>query len=575
MPERASISVGVDGADQAVASLGRIKEGLGALGTASSAVNSVVGGLAQSFGTLGQTVTHVITATGALNVASLVDQVRGFDNAVQRMASAGAGSTTELGHRFKEVAQAIGITDQQAQSLALSLGKATYDMRGAVEAQKGLGEAGILFGRSAQEMQPVGAVLHNVFGVVGDTSDAMGKLIAQAKALGTTGGPAAFVDQITQIGGALQSLGGDKLRQTAALGSITKGVDPNRAGAMQAGIVGALQSNSFDIGFTLGHDILDENGQVKDVAKTLRELDTMAKRRGLSDKQRRLAFRDMFGNEAGSRIYKAIQSGDLDESRIQGVRAARPAHDAEEARLLYLASPEGQAEQNRNDAERAARDAARRAKEGQDWFTGLTKDHPYVAYGLDTAAKGAALLGFGKLAKWGKGLADGAKAARGVATAAQAAEAATVGEGAAAAGGAGLGTLLAYGALPAAAVTFGAGQLLGQDRTVMGREWLASHAGPVEPGDVGRIKAAINRAGGIESDPSAILNAMPPDLRARVEANAGLQEVVQQLLEGIDPEKQGQAQARALATQLQQGNPLPVAIMGYGVVPVEDGPGKQ
>lgn len=80
-----------------------------------------------------------------------------------------------------------------------------------------------------------------------------------------------------------------------------------RARQMEGFVLLSMRTHYFDIEQTIGREILDDSGNIVDPVDVLRRLDKSARRRGLSAKQRRLAFRDMFGPESGSRIAAAIE----------------------------------------------------------------------------------------------------------------------------------------------------------------------------------------------------------------------------------------------------------------------------
>ena len=326
--KEAKIVLSVDGAEQSVSAIDRVKGALQGVGGVAGLAGSAVQSVASSLGQLGQDAIRVVTAVNNLNLAGKVDEVRALDLAVQRMGTAGAGDVGQLQAQFTALGKATNQSELAVQALGLSLGKATYDMQSAIAAQKGLGEQGILTGRAPQEMQALGAALHNVLGVTGDTTEAIGKLNAQAQLLGTIGGPAAFADTFTALAPTLaqsvSQLDGAREKAHAFVSAITAGMRPERAASGGAGVLSALQGNYFDLNYTLGYDILDENGQVRDPAKVIRDLDANAKKRGLSGYQRRQAYRSMFGVEMGSRLFGAMERGELSEEALEEITGVSP-----------------------------------------------------------------------------------------------------------------------------------------------------------------------------------------------------------------------------------------------------------
>src|SRR5438132_17957 len=84
---------------------------------------------------------------------------------------------------------------------------------------------------------PLGIVMHNSLGVTDEMDKALGKIRAQAEALGTVGGAAAFQDQILALGGALTGVATQseeaRSRVTALIGILGKGYSAPQAQQIQ------------------------------------------------------------------------------------------------------------------------------------------------------------------------------------------------------------------------------------------------------------------------------------------------------------------------------------------------------
>jgi len=164
-----------------------------------------------------------------------------------------------------------------------------------------------------------------------DTEAQIGQVIAQADKLGTVGGPRALRDLFVGLGPALEQVSGemDKGREKARAfaAALTAGLNPAQAQRVAGATFGGLQGNALNIQRTLGRDILDEHGHVKDPAKVLQDLSTKMKRRGMSEKSQLMAWRSDFGQEAGSELYYGLKAGKLTPEEIEkytGLKSAKP-----------------------------------------------------------------------------------------------------------------------------------------------------------------------------------------------------------------------------------------------------------
>jgi hypothetical protein len=161
-------------------------------------------------------------------------------------------------------------------------------------------------------------------------------LTAQAKALGTVGGPKALGDMFAHLQGEVSGLGGDVAKTTALLAGFggNKGFTPQQRERALGGITSRVEGNAEGFERFLGHSITDEYGHIPDMTGVLKEL---ADYGGNGAGQRkRLEF--TFGKEATAALMhtdfgairaqeKATPAGDMQESLdrqgIGGGRAAR------------------------------------------------------------------------------------------------------------------------------------------------------------------------------------------------------------------------------------------------------------
>jgi hypothetical protein len=534
--DRAEIRFGASGTEDVVSAVGRIKDSMSGLeGSITGGVGKAVGAVAGQLGAMAQTALHVATALGTINIAAAVEQAKAFNEQIARMSVASGQSVADLNARFTDIRKAVGESEVVVEALASSLARVTYDFGGAIDAQKALGQEAIANGRSLAEYQQLGAVLATA-GVAGkDTASVLGVLRAQAESLGVAGGPKAFLDQIMALGPALQQLSGGASAANTGFAAVLAGASnsPQMAGRVQQSVFGTMEAHAVGLSRTLGHDILDEYGHVKDPAAVAEELKANLSKRGYSERQKLIAFRNYFGNEAGSVMYHA------DLSKRAGGGTSSGASDAAEN---FVGMDEGQRRLLRLQNEANQRNSVGGLVDAQDAWGGLFSSHPMLGV-VASAAAGAGIKG-------GMGWLGGLFGGGGAAAAGGATTAGTGGafalsnfaaNGAAAAGVGGAGTIAAAG-LAALAGMFGQGAAvssLGEDRDAMGAKWREEHAGII----AGEHHAAASRG----ANP---LQRMIADLVAR----------------GADP-KLAEATAKAMGNDLRSGAPLKVQVVSMNATP--------
>src|SRR5262249_50836355 len=148
----------------------------------------------------------------------------------------------------------------------------------------------------------------------GDMPELMGRIEASAKSMGTTGGPAALMDDLTALNGVLSQVSvtgkrsaGDLVGVLAAIG---KGRNVEQAKAVQAGLVGRFASGGEQMRLNLGikrQDFYDENGNVRVNAQNVQRLRDFYMKRagGNADRAQSLAaFSGNLGPQLASALFR-------------------------------------------------------------------------------------------------------------------------------------------------------------------------------------------------------------------------------------------------------------------------------
>lgn len=519
---RAEIGLGVSGQDKVIRAaedirsayvrtashIGTAFHGVG--GRIRSALGSAIENVGDSLQDLTKEATRAVSEFGRFNLDSAIRSAEQFNQGIARTAVAWGQHAGKLKENLTGVSKTILVGEPQILAEANALADLTGSYEDAVGEMQGLGKEAIATGRSLGEMRQLGEVLHNVMGVAGDTEEALGKMRAQAEDMGTIGGAVAFARQIESLSGVLDHFSvkstESRDRLTGLIAVLGKGLAPNVAGRVQAQVLGSLDSSALDISRTLGRDILDEQGRVKDPAQVLIDLQRSMQRRGLSTRRQKLAWRRYLGNQAGSRVFQAFQDGSLSPEGIAHVAGLAPSEHANEATEEFRNDAEGQRVSMELASQRKGREAAAPILHAQEaWghffaenpITGLIAGNMLGAIGLTLARK----LGLqaGRLAGWvgggaGEALAAGGHAAGGLG----AATAGAGGHGALLAGEALVGTAEAAEAaegalltasnafnpfllaLAGAAAQLGALATVGEDRDKMGEAWRQEHGDIIE-----------------------------------------------------------------------------------------------
>lgn len=271
-------------------------------------VRGAVRGVKSELASMGLDALRTATALKTINFAAAAEQAKEYDLTLARMSARSGSGVEALSARFSGLSKEILVGQRQQADFARSLGRVTGDAKGSVEALRGLGTAALAAGRTLDENLEVGAGLRQGLGVVGDTTEALGRLRSQADATGIDW--VNFTDAITSSKGALEQVGlqadGTKDKMTALAAVLGKGFSREGQARVTAGVVGTLQGRALDIERMLGHRILDEQGHIKDPAKVQQEIKERVERRlGKGTEATRRALINSYGAEVGSAIFNS------------------------------------------------------------------------------------------------------------------------------------------------------------------------------------------------------------------------------------------------------------------------------
>lgn len=303
MSDEARIKVGVEGEAEAERKLKKISDGFKGWGRE---LGGIVSGMVRNLGSMSMALAHV-------DPGSAAQKFRDYRRVVTEMSMSSGRSISDLKGQFASLSDHTLLPDEQVQDFSASLAKATYDFgdsRKAIEALRG---SGIATGRSLEDMSGVAETLHNSMGVqMSDIPEMMGRIEASAKSMGTTGGPAALMDDLQALGGVLSQVSitgkrsaGDLVGVLAAIG---KGRNPEQAKQVQAALVGSFTSGGEQMRLNLGikrQDFYDPNGNVRVNAQNVQKLRDFYLRRAGGNVERAQSLASFSGN-MGPQLAAAI-----------------------------------------------------------------------------------------------------------------------------------------------------------------------------------------------------------------------------------------------------------------------------
>lgn len=385
MGEReARISVGVDGVEEIVSAARQATDAWSRAGTTVGSVFRQIGpAIGRELQRAGLEVVRLSTSIRTLDLRSAVDSFRQVREASTRFAVAAGTSVEGTRRQFESLARSTLETVPAVAQWATGVGRLTYNYQGALSSVRAYHREAIATGKSFDEMSGLAVVMAERLGVE-DASSALGHLRAQAEALGTVGGVAAFQDQIKSLAGSMVGLAGvgDEARNrlTALAGVLGQGLRPVQAEAVQRSVLGFVEQRSGLLNLLGGRDIYDESGQLdpQKLTESLAWLRERHRRWIPNERLRRVFTRQaMGGGQVGALAAAAFERADFGEvARIAGLAPSGGAGD----RLgQYLTSEHGRATAAERHADMRMRETAAPIARAQDEITEAGKDQPYAA----------------------------------------------------------------------------------------------------------------------------------------------------------------------------------------------------
>lgn len=399
--EDAKITVGADASDVEKA-FAKAKDAAHAaaaemIGEMAKAAKGVVGSFAE-----------IATAQGKVNFHAQHEQVREFEHATARLATAAGGDLQSMRNEIISTGKEIGMQPQKVAQWASEVGKLTYNFHGATEGIKGISQLSALTGKSVDEYRGFATVLATVGHVSGETTEMIGTLIAQADEIGTVGGPAAFIDQVNEMGNALTQFSiksqADFLNVTAGMAALTKGLDPAAAKRVQQGALGTLSGDSRRWERYLGKDIVDKDGHVKDPMQVLQEITDKTRKTYGSGQTFRHVMRQNFGDELGS----AMANGNLAAAKkIAGIEPSGKAEAAEHTMLGTDAGKREVAGAQLFESSNALMNSSTLLGQAADKLQEFSASNPFLSTMAMNVGGAAGENVLGRFGKAGKGLLEG------------------------------------------------------------------------------------------------------------------------------------------------------------------------
>ncbi len=333
MSKDAEISIGADAS--------AVKEAAGMVKTAwKDAGKNITEHMGEAARSVAMDAANIALSFGKINLAQQHSQVRDFENSTAHLAVATGQCLESVRAGFEETGKAIGKRPQEVAAWSTEVGKLTYNFRGAAEGIKGMSALAAETGRSVDDYKGLAVTLATVGSVTGDTTHALGVMQAQADAVNTSGGIAAFADQVEGLRETISHFAikseADFLKVTAAASALGKGLSPAAAGRVQQSALGAVAADPLRWERYLGHGIMDDHGQVEDPTKVLKEITEKTKNRYGKDARRVLMLN--FGAETGAAMYGA----NYDEAAKAAGMA--PKQTAAEKQAEYLKTDAGKRE---------------------------------------------------------------------------------------------------------------------------------------------------------------------------------------------------------------------------------------
>jgi hypothetical protein len=333
----ARVKFRVSGDDEVARAAGKVKDAWqGAGSSIQGSFRAVGGAVGEAVSGVLSDLGHVATVAASLNFASSISQVQQFEGAIARLGAGSGRSFTELQGSVNALGQSINEMPEATAAWISSVGQLAYSYEGAAAAAKGMAEYAALTGKTFGQVQGLAAALGQSGRVTGDVSEAMGTLVAQARALGTVGGPAALGDMFEHLQGQISELSGadgmGKIGAMLAGFGGPKGFTPQQRERGLSSVMGKIEGDTLGFQRFFGHRITDEYGHVSNMTGLMEELAKNAKKSSYW----RQRTEQTFGPEATAMLMKTNWAAMREAEKLTPSDAAAAALDREKQ------SPAGQ-----------------------------------------------------------------------------------------------------------------------------------------------------------------------------------------------------------------------------------------
>lgn len=495
--ERARIVAELTGGSAVASEAAKIDKALAGVGGVARTVGGAVAGMAAE--TL-----RAVGVMQTINLAGAVEQAKALDLATARLGQSAGTSGTTLKATFDAVESKTLASSTAMTQFAASLGRVTYDSKGAVASVSVLADEALATGRDLGDELPLAVALRGMGVDAERLTGELGRVRDMAESVGTIGGPQALKDTLAGLGPVLAGVSTQTDESRAKLEALVavlgKGLKPPQAQAVAGAALQAVRSRAMDIERVTGRRVLDDRGNLVDPGKALADIKRLAdKRFGKNEEAKRRALMADFGQDLGLAIMRT-NFDDVDKLAASSKDKGKTGKEAT---------------------------AFRDSKEGKRIGATLAKDQ--VQRGLaekalgihdtlvDNLGAGGALaveLGAGHLIKPVLGGIGKVVAGAGNALA----------SGGGVAGMAGVG-LMSGAFVGAAALQGKVLTEIGEDRDVMGARYRSEHADIVAQGLANRavregdVTGAYKAAGGDAATQQALLTTLEKMLAAQTEGN--------------------------------------------------------
>lgn len=391
---RADIEVG--GADKAAREFQKVGDSAKKAG---SDIERTFAGLGRSIASFSANVVDAAVGFQGLDPKSMVASFFEYERQVTKTGLAVGQSVDQIRNKYAALARQNAVLPTQIDAFAKSVGRLTYDIKGAQDAFSAVHDAALTFAESDQDQVPFLVMLKNVMGGARDTEKEFGKLIAQADKLKTVGGPQALRDLFVALGPmidqSISRLGTAREKAQAFVGVVTAGMRPDHARRVGSGILGALGSDPQGLKRTLGYDPFDQEGHLRDPMAALQGEYKYVRSRWYTDEARQVAaYEATYGMEAGRALFYALKRGKM--GAVAGIAGIAPSNRASLAGRAYRSSKAGVADQKTTEFFLAGQSAVDPFSEWLNEINALSAKHPYLAamvQGMANTDAGRAVAG--------------------------------------------------------------------------------------------------------------------------------------------------------------------------------------